>query len=142
LLTLVPPFGAGCGRRKDFDFCIALQTMAFVAFNKVVTAQYFVWYMALLPTALLAADVSWRELAVAGAAWAVCELHWLAWAYRVEFLGESAFEGVFVAGLLFFAVNVALIGGLMRRWKAELLQVGPAPQGRAEGRTTRGKKQR
>ena len=37
---------------KDLPLCLLLQTIGFVALNKVSTAQYFVWYMSLIPTAL------------------------------------------------------------------------------------------
>ncbi|KAJ0810451.1 putative GPI mannosyltransferase 1 [Helianthus annuus] len=37
---------------QDFPFCFFVQTVAFVAFNKVITAQYFVWFFCLLPLIL------------------------------------------------------------------------------------------
>ena len=34
---------------EDLTFCMLMTTCAFVAFNKVCTAQYFVWVFMLLP---------------------------------------------------------------------------------------------
>ena len=46
LLALAARFG------RDLPFCMFAQTLVFVSFKKVCTAQYFVWYHGLLPLVL------------------------------------------------------------------------------------------
>jgi phosphatidylinositol glycan class M len=40
---------AGCLFYYDLWLCLLIQTWTFVIFNKVMTAQYYLWYMLLLP---------------------------------------------------------------------------------------------
>ena len=99
--------------------CMCLQTMAFVAFNKVCTAQYFVWYTALLPVALqrgrgaAATFPSTAFLARALAAWLAAEVNWLYWAYRLEFEGHNTFVQLWLSALLFFTVNIVIIASII-----------------------------
>ena len=37
------------------------------------------------------------------------QAHWLFWGYKLEFLGENVFWPLWVAGLIFFAVNVYIV---------------------------------
>jgi phosphatidylinositol glycan class M len=100
---------------KDIVFSFFLQTWAFVVFNKVVTAQYFLWYASLLPVALLSVNIpGTRMLLFYAVAWIISELHWLFWGYQIEFVGLSVFEGVHMAGLIFFIVNITIINGLIQ----------------------------
>jgi phosphatidylinositol glycan class M len=127
-----------------------ISTVAFVALNKVSTAQYFVWYFCLLPP-VLPHLLRWRwqaqeggggggggraaaangtppssrlvprpsvprPLMIAAAAWAVLQLHWLAWGYAVEFAGRGAFLGLWAASVAFLAANAALAAALVREY--------------------------
>jgi Mannosyltransferase (PIG-M) len=51
-------------------------------------------------------------VAVAAATWAAAAAHWLAWAYLLEFRGAPVHLAVWAAGLVFLAINVALLCNL------------------------------
>ncbi|CAK4098730.1 unnamed protein product [Aphanomyces euteiches] len=96
-----------CG--KDLIFAQFLLTITFVVFNKVCTAQYFLWYSVFLPLVLPTSELSgWQGVAVI-AAWFGGELHWLYWAFGLEILGQNTFFQLWIAGLVFFCVNVAIM---------------------------------
>ncbi|DAZ96753.1 TPA: hypothetical protein N0F65_012330 [Lagenidium giganteum] len=100
---------------KDLPFALFALTMVFVIFNKVCTAQYFLWYTGFLPLILPTTSLSFRWkglLLVLG--WLGCELHWLFWAYHLEMQGHNTFFQIWVAGLLFFLVNIVVLATLMR----------------------------
>ena len=115
----------GVSLHRDLPAALALQTLAFVALNKVITAQYFAWYLALLPLCThhvsrkLRADSAraplWRApLVLASAAWAVAQLQWLGWAYLFEFRRRSVRLAVFVASCAFLAAHLWLTLELWR----------------------------
>ncbi|KAF6234743.1 hypothetical protein HO173_006963 [Letharia columbiana] len=99
--------------KKDLAGTMLAQTFAFVAFNKVCTSQYFLWYMILLPFYLPHSSLlsSPRLGLTAAALWVTAQGLWLQQAYQLEFLGKSTFfPGLFVAGLSFFVVNCWILG--------------------------------
>lgn len=105
---------------------LLLQTICFVALNKVLTAQYFLWAFALVPLALPVLRVSGRELALWACAWAAAEAHWLLWAYRLEFEGRAVFRALFAAALLLLAVHVGLVLRVLAA-AAPAASASPAP---------------
>ena len=97
---------------RDLPFCLFVQTLLFVSLNKVCTAQYFVWYHALLPLVLPSSAILLRPHRVAtaccAAAWIASLALWLGWAHQLEFRGRQCFLAVWAASLLFLAANVAV----------------------------------
>jgi phosphatidylinositol glycan class M len=121
LLSFLPQMGTalalGSIFHKDLAFALFLQTWVFVAWNKVITVQYFHWYLALLPLALAQSRLSLKgqkwKLAALGILWLVTELHWNFWAYWLELRGQSSFLYVWMAGLVFFAANVCVLAAFI-----------------------------
>ncbi|KAL4158192.1 hypothetical protein PRNP1_003971 [Phytophthora ramorum] len=100
---------------RDLPFALFALTMVFVIFNKVCTAQYFLWYTAFLPLIfpLTSLRLKWKGLMMI-ATWLGGELHWLYWAYHLEMQGSNTFFPLWLAGLAFFSVNVGILATLIR----------------------------
>ncbi len=55
-----------------------------------------------------------KGLLWAAGAWVTAQLHWLAWAYHLEFKGHNYYMHVWAASLLFLASNTSLMWQLMQ----------------------------
>eukprot|EP01018_Ginkgo_biloba_P007914 Gb_35994 [translate_table: standard] len=95
----------------DLPLCLFAQTVAFVAFNKVITAQYFVWFFCLLPLILpwTKLHLRWKGLLCIGL-WAGAQIHWLGWAYLLEFKGKNVFIPLWLASIVFLAATTCVLG--------------------------------
>ncbi|KAL9242493.1 hypothetical protein vseg_016485 [Gypsophila vaccaria] len=99
----------------DLPFCFLAQTVAFVAFNKVITAQYFVWFFCLLPLVLPWSKMKLRwEGVFCILCWMGTQLHWLMWGYLLEFKGWNVFLQLWIASLLFLAANSVVLISIIR----------------------------
>lgn len=99
--------------KRHLPSTLLVQTHAFVALNKVVTSQYFLWYLVLLPFYLPYSSFLKRpRLGMwAGGLWVGSQALYLQRAYALEFMGESTFVwGLWGSGLLFLGVNLWLLG--------------------------------
>jgi phosphatidylinositol glycan class M len=114
--------------KLDLPTTLLAQTFAFVTFNKVCTSQYFLWYLIFLPVYLPSSSfIHDPRLGIAAlGAWVAAQALWLQQGYELEFLGRSTFvPGLWMSGLLFFGVNVWILGiiiGDVRRGRRD-----PAP---------------
>lgn len=57
ILMFIPQWSliitSGCLFYYDLWLCLLMQTYSFVIFNKVMTAQYYLWYLAIMPLAAI-----------------------------------------------------------------------------------------
>lgn len=107
----------------DLTLALFVQTFAFVAFNKVMTAQYFTWYLCLLP--LCSDRISWRSkrmlasLALLG----VSIVSWLLSAFTLEMLGWRTHRHLWLASMFFFIANINLLVSILDGYKSKKMSV-------------------
>ncbi len=108
ILQLVVAFKYNSLNHLPFSmFCSAF---IFVVFNRVLTSQYFIWYLALLPLFLPSIILSAKKVLAIVSAWSAALGLWLVAAYLLEFQGHDTFLYIHLGTLLFCAVNVAIVG--------------------------------
>ncbi|XP_073116955.1 GPI mannosyltransferase 1 isoform X2 [Elaeis guineensis] len=119
----------------DLPFCLFLQTVAFVAFNKVMTAQYFVWFFCLLPLILPWSNMrlKWKGL-ICISVWMGSQLHWLMWGYLLEFKGWSVFIQLWLASLLFLVANTFVLLMVIKHHRYSPIFMPLAKSGMAHAR--------
>ena len=121
-------------RIHDINFAMFCQTLIFVTFNKVVTAQYFLWYFSLLPLILPQLGFSKKDIILGnkyfqliihfsipilsgGLLWGFAQSSWLLPAYMLEFKGNNTFLFIWLEGLAFFCANVGILAKLIRKYR-------------------------
>jgi len=103
----------------DLSFALFCQTFAFVAFNKVMTAQYFTWYLCLLP--LCSDRIHWnsKRMYVSLGVLLVSIVTWLLSAFTLEMLGWKTHRQVYLASLFFFVANVNLLSSILDGYRSK-----------------------
>ncbi|KAK9380499.1 PIG-M-domain-containing protein [Kockiozyma suomiensis] len=99
--------------KKDLAKTMFVQTFAFVTFNKVCTSQYFMWYIVLLPFYLPSSKMLKNKTLgiLAVLLWTLAQGLWLQQGFQLEYMNVSTFfPGIFAATLIFFLVNIWILG--------------------------------
>ena len=109
--------------RENFMFSIFLQTIIFVAFNKVITAQYFLWYFGLFPVALYivlekssSRTSTVTQIVVSVVLWALAEVFWLKASYGLEVEGRHNFRVLLTASACLFISHIVLLVVFIRAY--------------------------
>ncbi|CAA9990148.1 GPI mannosyltransferase I, putative [Plasmodium knowlesi strain H] len=90
--------------RANLELSMFLQTLAFIAMNKVCTSQYFIWCLPFIPVVLHSITLNRKNIAlIAGAVFLfiLAKANWLLWAYYLEFKGYNTFLQLFYSSVLF-----------------------------------------
>ncbi|CAG0898912.1 unnamed protein product [Darwinula stevensoni] len=103
-------------RPATLHLSLFLQTVVFVTFNKVVTSQYFLWYLALLPLVAPRLRLSVLHAAVLVVIWGFAQASWLLPAYFLEFEGRNVYLYVWIESLAFLCANIGVVGKLVKSY--------------------------
>ena len=124
LLMFVPQWSiilfAGFAFYYDIFLAIIIQTWAFVAFNKVMTAQYFLWYLSLAPIIAINNGVVHQRPILGVVLYLTQALAMPLWSgigFYLEFMGENKFQDIHYFNLAFFAVNIVSMALVLRYHK-------------------------
>ncbi|XP_063929689.1 GPI mannosyltransferase 1 [Zophobas morio] len=112
VLLLVFSFRYGLNR-FSLNFSVLTQTIVFVAYNTVLTSQYFVWILAILPLCLWQIRMSTRNALFLVLVWFAAQGAWLLPAYFLEFHGQNTFLFIWIQSVSFFCANIAILGRLI-----------------------------
>jgi len=109
---------------SQLGLTLFVQTYLFVTHNKVITAQYFTWYLCLLPLCNSSRSnsgsgrgiLSSPKVVKASVLLIISILLWLGSAYGLEMQGLAFHRIVWLASVLYFFANVNLMGALLQQF--------------------------
>lgn len=97
---------------KNLNTCLVIITWIFVTFNKVVTAQYYLWYLSLVPLIIpfnkLFMQKRLKAYVLFGI-WLYLEVYWNNFSHRLEYKGQNLFLEIWIFNMAFFLVNCVMI---------------------------------
>lgn len=100
----------------DLTFALFAQTFLFVSQNKVITGQYFTWYLCILP--LCSERITWkeREMVLAIGLLGLSVITWLGNAFALEMLGMSVHIHLWLASIFFFIANLLFFRAIIKNY--------------------------
>lgn len=107
------------GKKSSILFCLFAQTFTMVSYNPVLTSQYLIWYLSLLPPNLPCFKLSLRQAAILTSWWLFSQLAWLVPAYLLEFRGRDTFLYIWFQGIGIFCANLAVLVRLIKGYSVK-----------------------
>ena len=102
-------------RYHQVFLAVVVASLLFVTFNRVVTAQYFLWWLAPLILEIPSSSLSILQWVGLIGVFLITQNVWNAIAYQLEFNGINLFLPLWCACVLIFVVNCVMIVLLLRR---------------------------
>lgn len=108
--------------RLSLNFAFLTLTIVMVAYNTVLTSQYFIWILVVLPLCVWQIQMSKKAAFFLIAIWFVAQAAWLLPAYFLEFQGHNTFMFIWVQSVSFFCANMAILGRIIKCYMAGKVQ--------------------
>ncbi|XP_072933908.1 GPI mannosyltransferase 1 [Epargyreus clarus] len=108
IIFLMLSLAFGCESRT-LPFALFCQAVVLVSYNSVVTSQYFVWYLSLLPLIVHDIKMNIGEGIFLIVVWVNGQISWLIPAYFIEFENYELFMLLSLMCLFFFVSNIVVL---------------------------------
>lgn len=103
--------------RQTLQFGLFLIAFIMVTYNSVITSQYFVWFLSLLPLTINNfRNLSFKQVMILPTLWFCGQGMWLLSAYFLEFKGINSFDFIWLASTIFFIINVVILQMLIENY--------------------------
>ena len=102
---------------QDLFFGVFCQTAVFVTLNKVITSQYFLWYLCLLPLVMPFIQISAKKWLFVLLLWLISQAQWLLPAYLYEFQHWNCLHWVWFSSIAFVAINLSILVTIISQYK-------------------------
>lgn len=114
ILILTVKYGK---HRQTLSFALFAIAFVMVAYNPVVTSQYFVWFLSLLPLSVKNfKNIGIRKAVFIPVMWFISQGGWLLPAYLLEFKGWNTFEFIWIQSIVFFFSNILILQMLVTNY--------------------------
>lgn len=96
--------------RETLPFCLFTIAFLSVTYNSVVTSQYFVWFLSIIPIcAKNLQHLGMKRAIFLPIVWLLAQGGWLLPAYLLEYKGWNTFDFIFLQGSVFFVANIIIL---------------------------------
>lgn len=114
-LVLLTVFGIRYGLHKDcLFFAVFAQAVTLVVYNTVITSQYFIWFLSILPLIVWHCRLSVMDWVKLFAMWMAGQSAWLVAAYYLEFKGVNTFIFVWWQSMGLFSASIIIFNRIIK----------------------------
>lgn len=101
---------------QTLPFALFSQAVVLVAFNSVMTSQYFIWFMSLLPLVIHSFAMEGRQGILLGVIWAMAQTAWLTFAYLLEFKCREVFIFIWLKSVILFCGHIFVLSKMIHAY--------------------------
>lgn len=104
-------------KQDSLPFAMFCQAVVLVSFNTVLTSQYFIWFLSLLPLVVHCFKMDSLQASYLASAWLICQAAWLFNAYLLEFRNMDVFLFVWLKSILFFLAHIYVLSHMIKAYR-------------------------
>lgn len=101
---------------QTLPFAIFCQSVILVAFNSVMTSQYFIWFLSVLPLVVHNFRMKPAFAVLLTLIWVGAQGAWLFYAYLLEFKSREVFILIWLKSVVFFCANIYCLSQLIKSY--------------------------
>ncbi|XP_050358083.1 GPI mannosyltransferase 1 [Nymphalis io] len=103
-------------KSETLPFALFCQPFILVTYNSVMTSQYFIWFLSLLPLVVHNFKMKPAKAFLLFILWVSAQGAWLFYAYLLEFKGREVFIFIWLKSIVFFCANIFILAQLIKSY--------------------------